>query len=60
MSNSTKKLPKVMVNKAGSKLVKTPYGSYVNPDEDGMAQQKNAISYREAIKFGYIDISLIS
>ncbi|AUG88402.1 hypothetical protein PQC39_gp038 [Vibrio phage Vp_R1] len=34
-------------------LERTPYGSYVNVEDDGMAAQKNAMSYEEAYKFGY-------
>ncbi len=31
----------------------TPYGSYVDINEYGMAQQKNAMSHKELIKYGY-------
>lgn len=31
----------------------TKYGSYVNIKEYGMVQEKNAMSYKELIKYGY-------
>jgi len=31
----------------------TQYGSYVDIKLYGMAQQKNAMSYRELVKYGY-------
>lgn len=31
----------------------TKYGSYVNVKEYGMVQEKNAMSYKELIKYGY-------
>jgi len=33
--------------------VETIYGSFVNSAEYGMAQQKNAMSEKELIKYGY-------
>lgn len=48
------------MNKKPDKLKKgnityviTPYGSYVNDREDGIAQQKNACSSEELIKLGF-------
>jgi predicted RNA-binding protein with RPS1 domain len=31
----------------------TKYGSYVNVKEYGMVQEKNAMSYKELVKYGY-------
>lgn len=52
--------PKRMVQrtKHGSTIYETiyeitKYGSYVNVKECGMVQQKNAMSYKELVKYGY-------
>jgi len=50
------KLPKRMVQrtKDGTTIYElTRYGSYVNIAEYGMVQQKNAMSYRELLKYNY-------
>jgi len=46
------KLPKKMKLR-NIVYVLTKYGSYVNESEDGMVAQKNAMSYRELLKYGY-------
>lgn len=47
-------LPKRMINKHGNKLELTKYCSYIDPDEtSSYAQEKNAMSYKEAISYGY-------
>lgn len=47
-------LPKRMISKHDTTIYeRTKYGSYVNIDQYGMAQQKNAMSYKELIKYGY-------
>ncbi len=47
-------LPKRLINKHGNKLELTVYCSYIDPDEtSSYAQEKNAISYKDAIKYGY-------
>ncbi|WPH64699.1 hypothetical protein [Vibrio phage vB_VpaP_SJSY21] len=46
-------LPKYLFKPPSSLLERTPYGSYVNVEDDGMAAQKNAMSYKEAYRFGY-------
>jgi len=57
MASITKRnLPSRMVKrtKYGTSTYEiTPYGSYVDINEYGMAQQKNAMSYKELIKYGY-------
>ena len=41
------------LKKGNSTYLKTKYGSYVPSDQEGMAAQKNAMSYEELIKLGY-------
>jgi hypothetical protein len=53
LQKKSKNLPKKMKHRRGGRLEKTIYGSYVDPTDDGMSQQKNAMSYKEAIKYGY-------
>ena len=48
----------VRISKHGTTIYETiyeltRYGSYVNVKEYGMVQQKNAMSYKELIKYGY-------
>lgn len=40
-------------NKKGHKLILTKYNTYVDPNDDGMVQQKNAISFKDAKSLGY-------
>lgn len=42
--------------KGNTTYVETIYGSFVDKDEYGMVQQKNAMSRKELIKYGYIRI----
>lgn len=49
-----KKGGKVYENKHGTVYVETIYGSFVDIKEDGMSQQKNAMSSRELKRAGYI------
>ncbi len=49
-------LPKRMIKVTGYGTTiyeRTKYQSYVNIDEYGMVQQKNAMSYKELVKYGY-------
>ena len=39
---------------------RTKYGSYVNINECGMVQQKNAMSYKELVKYGYEPVNRIN
>lgn len=39
--------------KGNTIYIETVYGSFVNKDEYGMAQQKNAMSEKELKKYGY-------
>jgi len=54
--SSKNNLPKCMikVTKHGTTTYeRTKHGSYVDIDEYGMVQQKNAMSYKELVKYGY-------
>ena len=48
-----KRLPKRFIKKGQSDYVLTQYGSYINEDEYGMVQEKNANSARELEISGY-------
>jgi len=49
---SKQKLPSKLT-KGKSIFIKTTYNSYIPSDMDGMAAQKNALSYKQLIKLGY-------
>lgn len=47
-----KELPN-QLQKGKSIYIKTIYDSYIPKNMDGMAAQKNALSYKQLIKLGY-------
>ena len=54
--NGLKKNPIIYrkISKHGTTIyAETIYGSFVDLKEDGMCQQKNAMSRKELIKYGY-------
>jgi hypothetical protein len=50
--NNLKELPDEMVYNS-TVYVRTKYGSYIDPNDPPMVQQKNALSYEQLKKLGY-------